>query len=139
MSSSTGYKVVLDTNVFISGLIFGGNCEKILRLVKEDRLTLLISPRTHNEVLSKLPKFGLDNDYISRQDAQIRTKATKALPKIKLDICRDPKDNMFLELCLAGRADYLITGDKDLLALKTFQSSRILTPKKFLDHYSLAI
>src|SRR3990172_11306120 len=92
MSLSTKYKVVFDTNVFVSGLVYGGNCEKILRLFKDEQIELLISPQTHTEVLGKLPNFGLSSDYIDEQDAQIQTKTTKILPKKIIKASRDPKD-----------------------------------------------
>lgn len=132
MTLLTKYKVVLDTNIFISGLLYGGNCERILRLFKDEHIELLISPQTHAEVLRKLPNFRLGEDYIDRQNTQIQTKATKVTPQIKVDVCRDPKDNMFLELTQEGKADYLITGDKDLLTLKSFKGTLIVTPKEFL-------
>ena len=125
-------KVVTDTNVFISGLLYGGNCEKILELFKNDRVELLISPKSHAELLTKLPKFPLTADFIDKQDALIQAKATKIIPKKKVKISRDPKDNMFLELSLEGNADYLITGDRDLLDLKSFKDTRVLSPKEFL-------
>lgn len=132
MTLLTKPKVVIDTNVFISGLLYGGNSGKILELFKNDRLILLISPQTHSELLTKLPKFNLSVEFINKQNILIQTKASKILTKTKVVICRDPKDNMFLELCLAGKADYLITGDKDLLSLKSFKKTVILTPKQFL-------
>ena len=132
MTLSTKSKVVLDTNVQISGLLFGGNCEKILNLFKNNQLELLISPKTHAELLNKLPNFSLTEDFIYKTNTLLQTKATKILPKKKVKICRDPKDNMFLELCLAGKADYLITGDKDLLYLKSFKNTLTLSPKEFL-------
>ena len=52
--------------------------------------------------------------------------------KEKIQACRDPKDNMILELAVSGQADYIITGDKDLLALNPFRKIQILTPAEFL-------
>jgi putative PIN family toxin of toxin-antitoxin system len=49
-----------------------------------------------------------------------------------INVCRDPKDNKFLELAINGKADYIITGDQDLLVLNPFQTIRILTPQEFL-------
>ncbi|OGG31230.1 putative toxin-antitoxin system toxin component, PIN family [Candidatus Gottesmanbacteria bacterium RIFCSPLOWO2_02_FULL_38_8] len=132
MTLLTKFKVVFDTNVFVSGLVFGGNCEKILRLFKDEQIELLISPQTHTEVLKKLPHFGLGKKYFNEQNAQIQAKATRVFPRIKINVCRDPKDDIFLELCLAGNANYLITGDKDLLDLKSYRSTLILSPKEFL-------
>jgi uncharacterized protein len=52
--------------------------------------------------------------------------------KYKIALCRDPKDNMYLELALSGKADCIITGDNDLLVLDPFRKIRIITPKVFL-------
>lgn len=48
---------------------------------------------------------------------------------------RDPKDDMMLEAAVAGAAEYLVTGDQDLLVLKEFKGTRIVTPREFLDHF----
>ncbi len=56
-------------------------------------------------------------------------------PKIEITECRDPKDNKFLELAVAGNADCIVTGDKDLLVLDPFRNIRIITPKEFLDQF----
>jgi len=52
--------------------------------------------------------------------------------KEEITVCRDPKDNMILELAVAGQADYIVTGDKDLLALNPFRKIQIVTPAEFL-------
>ena len=52
--------------------------------------------------------------------------------KIKIAECRDPKDNKFLELAVAGNADCVITGDKDLLVLNPFRGIKIISPSDFL-------
>ncbi len=51
----------------------------------------------------------------------------------RVRLCRDPKDDMFLELALAGQANFLITGDKDLLALERFSVTTIVTPIEYLE------
>jgi len=57
--------------------------------------------------------------------------ATVVSPRRKVNVCRDVKDNFLLEVALEGKADYLITGDEDLLALNPFQKIKILMPKDF--------
>jgi putative PIN family toxin of toxin-antitoxin system len=52
----------------------------------------------------------------------------------RIELCRDPRDDKFLELALAGRADFLLTGDADLLALRQFHGTAILTPAAYLAH-----
>jgi uncharacterized protein len=50
----------------------------------------------------------------------------------KFNICRDPKDNMFLDLGFASKADYIISGDKDLLSLERFENCKIVLPSEFI-------
>jgi len=53
------------------------------------------------------------------------------LPSEKIDVCRDKKDNFLLEVALEGKADYLITGDEDILVLGSFHNTKIIRPKDF--------
>jgi putative PIN family toxin of toxin-antitoxin system len=53
-------------------------------------------------------------------------------PVRRITVCRDPDDNMFIEAALAGMAEYVVTGDKDLLTLKKFETVRFVTPRAFL-------
>lgn len=132
MTSSIRYKVVLDTNVFISGAVYGGNADQILKLIEENKIDLLISKPTSQELFNKLHDLKINSSTIESLKKLLFLHGKMISPKTKVAICRDPKDNMFLELCLAGKADYLITGDKDLLSLKSFKKTVILTPKQFL-------
>ena len=52
---------------------------------------------------------------------------------LQIRVCRDPRDDMFLELAVSGRADYIVSGDSDLLALNPFRGIRILPPHSFLE------
>lgn len=132
MTSSIRYKGVLDTNVFISGAVYGGNAEKILKLIAQDKFNLLISKTTSNELFRKLQDLKIKPSTVTSLEKLLLLYGKTFTPKKRIQICRDPKDNMFLELCLAGKADYLITGDRDLLDLKSFKSTLILSPKDFL-------
>ena len=58
-------------------------------------------------------------------------------PKIEITECRDPKDNKFLELAVAGKADCIVTGDKDLLELYPFHNICIISPKEFLTQFNI--
>ncbi|MBI5465548.1 putative toxin-antitoxin system toxin component, PIN family, partial [Candidatus Gottesmanbacteria bacterium] len=78
------------------------------------------------KVLNLAPNFALKWFKIIDQGAIL------VHPKSKVEICRHSKDNLLLEACLEGNADYLVTGDKDLLVLKTFKTTRILAPAQFL-------
>lgn len=132
MHLSTKLKVVIDTNVFISGVVFGGNPGQILKLFEGDKIQVVVSPPTELEILVKMTKFSLSREVISNLKSLLEQKAIKVVPVKKVTICRDPKDNKFLEACWEVQANALITGDKDLLTMKKFKGAKILTPAEFL-------
>lgn len=131
--SSLRPNVVIDTNVFLSGLFFGGNPEKILRLWQNGEIEVLLSPELAAEIISKTKKFNSEQKFLEEWAYILNYGTTHVLVKETVSLCRDPKDNMLLALAKQGHADYLITGDKDLLSLKTLTPTRILSPREFLD------
>lgn len=132
MTLWTKYKIVVDTNVILSGLLFGGNPEKILKLFANDQIKLILSPEILSEILKKLNAFGLDTKFIEETRYIFETRAIKVLPKKKFHLVRDPTDNKFLEAALEGKAEYIITGDKDLLTLRSFRKILIVSPGEFI-------
>ena len=132
MPSLIKYKVVIDTNVFISGILYGGNAEAILTLVRDRIVSLVISPETSVELFRKLHQFSVEDEIVEDLDILLDTHTIKVIPNRKIQRSRDPKDNMFLDVAIAGHADYLISGDKDLLVLKKIESTAIVSPKNFL-------
>ena len=132
MPSLIKYKVVIDTNVFISGILYGGNAEAILTLVRDRIVSLVISPETSVELFRKLHQFSVEDEIVEDLDILLDTHTIKVIPNRKIQSSRDPKDNMFLDVAIAGHADYLISGDKDLLVLKKIESTAIVSPKNFL-------
>ena len=134
MSLSRKHKVVIDTNIFISGLLFGGNPEKILRLFQQSKIELLISPETQAELVEKLSNFPLESKTLQELLILIEEKAIKIIPKKRIRISRDIKDNIFLEVASEGSADYIISGDRDLLTLQRVGKTVIIAPREFLDN-----
>lgn len=132
MALSTKPRVVLDTNVFVSGIVWDGNPEKVLNLWLQEKFTLFISPAVLLEILAVLAKFKLPASLINQFKDLLENHAEKVIPHSRFNLCRDPKDNQFLNLCFACRADYLVSGDKDLLALRVFKGTKILKPREFL-------
>ena len=130
-------KVVFDTNVLISRLLSPGSApaqavnkglSSGLVMASYDTLTEL------SDVLSR-KKF---DKYISIEDRKTFLRLyIHTIEKIEIirtvQECRDPKDDKFLELALNGEADFLITGDTDLLRFKTYHHTLILTPAAFLE------
>lgn len=131
-------RVVLDTNVVISALVFGGGAPARARRLWQARIcTPLVSAATVRELVRVLayPKFRLDAagqeellaDYLPyAKVVRIPEPAPRA------PACRDPFDLPFLHLAIAGKADVLVSGDRDLLALVGRTEFRILTPDVFL-------
>jgi len=135
MPSLTKLRVVIDTNVFISGLEWGGQPTKVINLWLEDKFLLLISPYLAHEIISVYERFANPEAEVKQLQYYLESKALHVLPAKTVAVCRDSKDNQILDLCLAGRANYLVTGDKDLLALKEFHLTKICLPKQFLSIY----
>lgn len=131
-------QVVLDTNVFISGLILDrGHAYQILQAWQDNRFELITSQELFDEYLDVIQRPKLTT-YLSHKPRLIRqltlqlsrqiTKVIRSVPPIKL---RDPKDYFILDLCQSAHVDYLVTGDKDLLSLPEMLPFKIITPAKF--------
>jgi putative PIN family toxin of toxin-antitoxin system len=130
--------VVLDTNSVLSALVFpNGRLAALREAWQQARCEPLVSKATVEELVRVLtyPKFRLDaeqqrellGDYVSY--ATVVRMPAKAP---RTPVCRDPSDVPFLELALAGSADFLVTGDRDLLALAARFVNPIITPAQFL-------
>jgi putative PIN family toxin of toxin-antitoxin system len=136
-------RVVLDTNLFISGLISPtGTPHQLLRLWEEEQITLLTSAELISEVARVLQrpairqKYHLDDKRISALVTSLSQATESVTPQTSLPVhSRDPKDDKLLALALGGNADYLITGDNDLLVLDgdpALEHLRIITAALFL-------
>lgn len=133
MPLSTKFRVVLDTNIFISAYLYGGIPKKVVdEWIKNDHFVLIMSPFLVSEILLVFDRFEFRSEKISDLKKLFETKSSKILPEKNIKVCRDPKDNQILDLCVSGNADYLVTGDKDMLVLKKFKNASILNPKQFL-------
>lgn len=131
-------RVVIDTNLVLSALIFGGRAAALRTLWQGDELVPLVSAATAGELIRVLayPKFRLDSedreqllgDYLPYCESVRVPDPPPPTPP-----CRDPFDTPFLELALAGDADALITGDRDLLALASVFECPIVSADAFLE------
>lgn len=127
-------RLILDTNTLVSALVFAdGRLGWLRHAWQSGRLVPLVCRETADELLRVLayPKFKLDRDEIEALLADFLPYAeTVASPVSTAPTprCRDPKDQVFVDLLVAARADGLITGDKDLLALATEPGLPIQTP-----------
>lgn len=131
-------KVVLDTNILISAILFGGNPREILKLVIQGRINAFISPalvREFQDVLAR-PKFRLRPEDCFLIYKEIEVLLITVFPKTTINVVHaDPDDNAVLECALAAQADTIITGDPHLLDLAEFKGIRIVTPATYLNHF----
>jgi len=129
-------RIVLDTNIFISGIFWKGASNKVLMNWKEGKFTLVTSLETILEIIKVLKDFKikLSEDMIKELVDLIVQNSIIVEPKEKIDIVKDdPNDNIFIETAVAGNVDYIITQDNHLLKIKEFNGIRIITPEEFLD------
>lgn len=128
-------KVVFDTNVLVSALVFpGGRGEEALRRIVEERDELLLSKPILAELLGVLArKFARDAEELAHVAVFLSAMATPVKPVKRLNILRDAPDNRILECALAGRADAIVTGDHALLALGEFRGVRVMSLRDYLD------
>lgn len=131
-------RVVADTNVFISALMFGGLPARFLDVAFAGSFVLVTSPVLLEELDDKLrTKFGVsfpDADRI-RSRLERASELVSALPILSV-IEDDPDDDRVLECAVAGRADYIVTGDRHLLKLGSYEQIPILTVREFMDRLS---
>lgn len=128
-------KIVIDTNVFVSALLGNPTCKEIAELLKQKSFVYLTSFELLDELTKTLqkPKFiNLNQDETNKFLRLIRKRAKIIFSDESITLCRDLKDNIVLECALAGKANFIVTGDKDLLALKKLKNISIITPKKFI-------
>ncbi len=131
-------KVVFDTNIFISGIIFGGNPRTCLELARNGEIRLFESRALLLELALKLKsKFKWTDVDVKEVIEGVSKFAEVVDPKQKLAIIKaDPPDNRVLECALEAKADFIISGDKKhLLSLKKFQNIPIITAKNFLQDF----
>jgi len=128
-------KAVLDTNIYISAILFGENPERIRKLSKEKELEILISEAIIAEIAEVLrKKFNWESWQISQIIDEIRESVTLIIPSQTLSITKgDEDDNRILECAVEGKVQYIVSGDKQhLLPLKEYQGVKILSPAEFL-------
>ena len=129
-------KVVINTSVIISHL-YGGTSKKVVELWKHGYLQLILSAEILEEYLRVLSEQGLSehafegfSNWFSHE-----SKVTAVRPGRHFKICRDENDDMFLDAAYAGKAQYIISWDNDLLTMKEFRGIKIVNPGEFLEIY----
>ncbi len=136
-------KVVVDTNIWISGLLFGGNPEKILELGRLQKITIICSLPLINEITETL-----NYDKFKKRLAKLKITPENLLSIIYTFIqitpireiesvanLRDSDDLKILATAISGKAIVIVSGDSDLLILKEYKGIKIMAAKEFLNYY----
>ena len=126
-------KAVFDTNVLVAAFVTEGLCARLLGRARRRQMDLVISSFILNEFENVLfKKFSASKEQI-RTATRLISEAAQIVSHASVvsGICRDPDDDQILSCALSAEADYLVTGDSDLLELKEFHGIRILTPAAF--------
>jgi len=129
--------VILDTNIFISGIFWDGNfCSEIIDAWRDGRIILITSPEIIQELVDILQNFKIEmpQDIIAVWRKLVVENAMLVFPTEKLDIVKnDPKDNKFFEAALAGKAQYIVSQDKKhILSIPEFGGIKTISPGEFV-------
>jgi len=135
MAEKISYKIITDTNILISYLI-GKKLKSLRNLFEKENIEFIINEKLIEEFVRKvtLPKFRkyFEVDKALAFIKFLKRRATFVVVNSELKICRDSKDNFLLALAKDAGADFLITGDKDLLVLKRFENTTIISLNEFI-------
>lgn len=133
-------RVVIDTNIWI-GFLIGKTLSGLSEAISNDNIRIIFSKELFDELFEVLqrPKF---NKYFSQENIKelislLHSKTERIEITEHFKDCRDPKDNFILDLCVSGNAEYLVTGDDDLLALNPFRGTKIVNYRLFREIYGI--
>ena len=129
-------RVILDTNILVSGIFFRGIPGKIVDAWINEAFSLFTSPAILREYTRTIAEFSLKHDEIlSYEWLQTLAELSRMIPDSAnaASYCRDKDDDKFIHCAIAAKADYLVTGDKDLTSLQQAFPFKIISPTKFLD------
>lgn len=127
-------KVVFDSNIFISVLVFpGSQAEQALFRILDGIDTLILSKAILDEVLGTLArKFSRDSEALSQTAVLLAEMAEMVKPVRKIGVFKDNPDNRILECAEAGQAACIVTGDKVMLQLKQYKNIRLVSLREYL-------
>ena len=127
-------RVIVDTNVWISFLI-GKRLSNLKQHIVEEKVTIITSEQLLTEIKLVTQRAHLKKYFPKKAVEELidllETIAEKVEIKPTYTICRDPKDNFLFDLIHFSNADYLVTGDKDLLEHNPFKTAQVVTPNEF--------
>jgi len=125
-----------DTNIFISGTFWRGLPRRALHLAKQGKVEVITCEPLLDElrdILTRSDKpFRLSEMEADKVINNVRSYVRLVMPTRKVDVCRDPDDNLVIECALAGGAQYIVTGDSDLKVLRCFEEIEIVDVRTFV-------
>jgi putative PIN family toxin of toxin-antitoxin system len=137
---ATDIRTVVDTNIVVSAVLLPRSVPRQAFELAAAIGSVLLSEATLAELdeVLRRPKFDAYVSEPKRLEFLLRLVETAEIVPVTLQISssRDPKDNKFLELAVAGRATHIMSGDADLLSLNPFQQITIISAQEFLNHFS---
>ncbi len=129
-------RIVLDTNIRVSAAEFGGKPLEVVSVCKRPDFVSLISDPLLQELYRTLNvRFRWSQALAEAEVSRALAASIHVEPNLCLTACRDPDDDRVLECAVTGRATLIITGDRDLLSMRSFHGIRIITPGDFLDGF----
>ena len=131
-------RIVMDSNVAISAIVFGGKPRQVLDSALRGNTQLCISEALVAELRRVLlrPKFCLTAEMVETIISELVLMAVWAEPQQSVDVVKDdPDDNMLLECALASYSDCIVTGDSHLLNLGDWKGIKILTADRYIEDY----
>jgi uncharacterized protein len=135
-------RVVIDTNIWLSALLWGGQPNLIIKLIEKQQIQAISSENILTELTDILQKPKLQKRLSQLQlsadevvNVAKRLMTLVAIEQIIIPELRDPKDQMVLATAIAGAVQVVISGDKDLLVLHPYANISIVLPKEFLSRY----
>jgi putative PIN family toxin of toxin-antitoxin system len=131
-------RVVLDTNVFVSGVFFKGPPFQILQAWRDGKIQLVLSP----EILEEYQRVGEilaeehpAIDIIPMLEFVIQNAIIFSVPRLPERVCEDPDDDKFLACALTSESNLVISGDKHLLTVSGYKDIEVLKPREFINKY----
>jgi putative PIN family toxin of toxin-antitoxin system len=131
-------KIILDTNVFISGVFFSGPPNRILKAWSDQKIDLVLSPEILEEyehVATSLESQFPGIDITPILHLIIQSANIVQAPQLKQSVCQDPDDDIFIACALASGTPIIVSGDKQLLAVSGYSDIDVITPRQFVEQY----
>ena len=127
-------KIVIDTNVFISGIFFGGVPFDVLNTVTSKKNEAYITPEIWDEYEDVIKRIAAK--YPSHMKQELVDSLFKLfkiiIPSSSISLCRDPDDDKFITCAIDAKCEYIVSGDDDLLSMKSIDNITICTPAEFI-------